>query len=163
MKTIKEYLIEKIDAELPAFVRVLEALPTDKLDWKPAPLSKTAMELATQMAAETHQMFEIFSTGKIDFDPTQFKSYASMPELVASFKEGMEKTKAELLKMSDADWEANADMMMSGKLVWSGKRGEMVWGYLLDLIHHRGQMSTYLRPMGAKVPSIYGPTADTEN
>ena len=38
--------------------------------------------------------------------------------------------------------------------------GDMLWGFLFDGIHHRGQLSTYLRPMGAKVPSIYGPSAD---
>ena len=37
---------------------------------------------------------------------------------------------------------------------------EMLWGFLFDAIHHRGQLSSYLRPMGAKVPSIYGPSAD---
>jgi uncharacterized damage-inducible protein DinB len=36
----------------------------------------------------------------------------------------------------------------------------MCWGYLFDMVHHRGQLSSYLRPMGAKVPSIYGPSAD---
>ena len=43
---------------------------------------------------------------------------------------------------------------------WEESVGGFVWGFLFDLIHHRGQLTTYLRPMGGKVPSIYGPSAD---
>ena len=43
---------------------------------------------------------------------------------------------------------------------WEDSVGAFVWGFLFDLIHHRGQLTTYLRPMGGKVPSIYGPSAD---
>jgi uncharacterized damage-inducible protein DinB len=45
-------------------------------------------------------------------------------------------------------------------VVWETSLGDMLFGILFDAIHHRGQLSTYLRPMGAKVPSIYGPSAD---
>jgi uncharacterized damage-inducible protein DinB len=43
---------------------------------------------------------------------------------------------------------------------WEDTIENFVWGFLFDAIHHRGQISTYLRPMGGKVPSIYGPSAD---
>ena len=43
---------------------------------------------------------------------------------------------------------------------WSDTLENMFWGYLFDMVHHRGQLSAYLRPMGGKVPSIYGPSAD---
>jgi uncharacterized damage-inducible protein DinB len=49
---------------------------------------------------------------------------------------------------------------VDGKVAWETSLGDMLWGFLFDGIHHRGQLSTYLRPMGAKVPSIYGPSAD---
>ena len=53
-----------------------------------------------------------------------------------------------------------ASSCTEGNPVWEDTVGELVWGHLLDGIHHRGQLSTYLRPMGSKVPSIYGPSAD---
>ena len=53
-----------------------------------------------------------------------------------------------------------AKFLMGGAAVWEDAVGQMVWGMLFDAIHHRGQLSTYLRPMGGKVPSIYGPSAD---
>lgn len=161
MKTVKEYLAQLIDGETPAFVRVFEALPTDKLDFKLDPKAATAMERAAQMAMEAGQLVDIFATGIVNFDPTAKPSYGSMGELVAAFKDGMAKAKAKLGAMSDADWDAEAKMMMGGKEVWKATRGEMGLGYMLDLIHHRGQLSAYIRPMGGKVPEIYGPSADS--
>ena len=49
---------------------------------------------------------------------------------------------------------------MDGHVAWKAPLGEMMWGLLFDAIHHRGQLSTYIRPMGGKVPSIYGPSGD---
>ena len=65
-------------------------------------------------------------------------------------------------KMTDKEWENKAEMFMNGKMVWAEARGKIAWEFLLDLIHHRGQLATHIRPMGGKVPSIYGPSADSE-
>jgi uncharacterized damage-inducible protein DinB len=50
--------------------------------------------------------------------------------------------------------------MFQGQEVMNEPGAETAWGFLLDIIHHRGQISTYLRPMGSTVPQIYGPSAD---
>jgi uncharacterized damage-inducible protein DinB len=65
--------------------------------------------------------------------------------------------------MTDADWMAESKLMMGDKELWKTTKGKMALGLLLDLIHHRGQLSVYIRPMGGKVPSIYGPSADTND
>jgi uncharacterized damage-inducible protein DinB len=57
-------------------------------------------------------------------------------------------------------WETPIKFMFEGKEVMNAPVYDMAWGFMLDQIHHRGQLSTYLRPMGAKVPQIYGPSAD---
>jgi uncharacterized damage-inducible protein DinB len=62
--------------------------------------------------------------------------------------------------MDDAAWNKKAQFLMDGNVAWEAPLGDMLYGFLFDAIHHRGQLSTYLRPMGAKVPSIYGPSAD---
>ena len=87
-------------------------------------------------------------------------AWTTPAEIAAAFRDGMASSKAALAAMTDADWDAEAVMMMDGKEVWKSKRGDMGLGFMLDLIHHRGQLSTYIRPMGGKVPSIYGPSAD---
>jgi uncharacterized damage-inducible protein DinB len=53
-------------------------------------------------------------------------------------------------------------MLADGHVIWESTRGGMAWGMLFDLIHHRGQLSVYIRPMGGKVPSIYGPSGDEQ-
>jgi uncharacterized damage-inducible protein DinB len=62
--------------------------------------------------------------------------------------------------MPPAKWEQQVPMTYEGKEVMKMSATDTAWGFLVDIIHHRGQLSTYLRPMGAKVPQIYGPTAD---
>jgi hypothetical protein len=55
---------------------------------------------------------------------------------------------------------AGERLLVDGKPAWEASLGDMLFGFLFDAVHHRGQLSTYLRPMGAKVPSIYGPSGD---
>jgi uncharacterized damage-inducible protein DinB len=161
MKTTKEFLIGMFDSELPAFVKVIEALPADKLDWKPDPKSASALERAAQMAREANELTGILKNGILNYDPTVKPTWTTTAEMSAAFSKGFADAKVALAAMTDADWEADSAMMMGGKEVWKSKRGDMALGFMLDLIHHRGQLSTYIRPMGGKVPSIYGPSADS--
>src|SRR4051812_48992148 len=112
MKNVKEFLVEKINAESPAFIKVLEAVPEDKLDWKPDPKSKTARELAGQIADEIGQIADIISTGAFDLNDQTFKHYTSVADMVAAFTAGAEKTKAALSAASDSDWDADATLTM---------------------------------------------------
>lgn len=70
------------------------------------------------------------------------------------------KEKRREAKLDDTTWETKARFLVDGNVAWEASLGDMLFGFLFDAIHHRGQLSTYLRPMGAKVPSIYGPSAD---
>jgi uncharacterized damage-inducible protein DinB len=163
MKTTKEFLLGLIDAETEKFVNVFNALPADKLDWKPDAKSKTAGELASMMAMESGQIGEMLATGILTYDPSKDPKFTSTAEMGVAFKAGMEKAKAAVQPMTDADWDGEAKMVMVGSdNVWKDTKGGMALGFMLDLIHHRGQLSTYIRPMGGKVPSIYGPSADTQ-
>ena len=62
--------------------------------------------------------------------------------------------------MADARWDGEGRLLFGGHEVMKSSVGSIFWGFLLDAIHHRGQLSAYIRPMGGKVPSIYGPSAD---
>jgi uncharacterized damage-inducible protein DinB len=66
-------------------------------------------------------------------------------------------------KASSADgetWGHTSQFLVGDHVAWEASAGEVAWGMLFDSIHHRGQLSTYLRPLGAKVPAMYGPSAD---
>jgi uncharacterized damage-inducible protein DinB len=83
-----------------------------------------------------------------------------VPEAVAAYERNAAALGARLGTLSDAKWDGNARFLVDGKVAWETNLGDMLFGFLFDAIHHRGQLSSYLRPMGAKVPSIYGPSAD---
>ena len=85
---------------------------------------------------------------------------AKLSGSVAEFEKNAEKIEQRLATLGDAAGDKNARFLMDGKVAWESPLGDMLFGFLFDAIHHRGQLSSYLRPMGAKVPSIYGPSAD---
>jgi uncharacterized damage-inducible protein DinB len=144
--------------EMAAFVRVLKAMTDLKLDYRPDPKSRTAAELATMIADEDGALVKILDSGKVEWsDPKPLKSAA---EIVALYERNASAVNERLAKVKEAAWEGKGQFLMGGQVVWEDTVSNMAWGFLFDSIHHRGQLSTYLRPMGGKVPSIYGPSAD---
>jgi uncharacterized damage-inducible protein DinB len=147
-------------AELSAFVNVLTALPADRVDYKPHERSPTAEAIAVTMTTGTLAACELVDNGRFD---TAGQKKITVPEMPAAF----EKAHAELLEkvgaLDDAAWNRPIQLFNKGTLVLEQPLGEFLWFLLFDAIHHRGQLCAYLRPMGAKVPSIYGPSADTRS
>jgi uncharacterized damage-inducible protein DinB len=147
-------------AELPAFVNVLKALPADRVDYKPHARSPAAEAVALTMTTGTLAACELVDNGRFD---TGDQKKITVPEMPAAF----EKAHVELLEkvraLDDAAWNRPIQLFNKGTLVLEQPLGEFLWFLLFDAIHHRGQLCAYLRPMGAKVPSIYGPSADTRS
>jgi len=152
------FCIERRKAEGPAFVRVLKAVPAARLDYRPDPKSRTAAELAWMLAAEEASLVSLLETGTIDWK--EEKPPASLDQIVATFERSAAAVDERLAKLDEAAWKKPGKFQMGGQAVWEDSVGNMMWGMLFDAIHHRGQLSTYLRPMGGKVPQIYGPSAD---
>ena len=156
--TTLEFCIARRKAELPAFVRVLKAVPQDRLDYRPHPNSRTAPELAWLLAAQEAALATLLDTGKVDWkdEPPP----ASFDSIVETFERSAAAVDERLARLDEAGWQKKGSFLVNGAPVWEDTTDNMVWGFLFDSIHHRGQLSTYLRPMGGKVPSIYGPSAD---
>lgn len=132
--------------------RVLERIP-EGATWVPDPKSRRARAIAWQIVIEEGLILEALETGVMHFTPV------SMPE-----------TMAEILRQYDAR-AATAEVRLAALSAerWSGEiamgkrstsASAMAWSFLFDLIHHRGQITTYLRAMGSRVPQVYGPSAD---
>src|SRR3989344_6785474 len=161
--TDREFFLQTMEDELPRFEKVFKALPADKLDYTPHPKSRTAMQIVDAMTAMEACTFSTFlKTGALDFATLKPGNYKNTDEAWAAFKESLTDAKQIASGMSEADWASPSTMSMGGKNEWTTTKGAMAWGLLFDLIHHRGQLSTYIRPMGGKVPSIYGPSGDSE-
>lgn len=153
----RDYFTQCFKGEVPKFVRVLKAVPTDKADYRPHPRSMSAADIAWLLASELGDACEVVDKGQVSYVQ---KPAPSVAESVKAYEKNAAALKRRLAKVKDAAWKKKARFLMDGKVAWETSLGDMLWGFLFDGIHHRGQLSTYLRPMGAKVPSIYGPSAD---
>jgi len=153
-----EFCIARRKAELPAFVRVLKAVPEGKMDYRPDPRSRTAAELAWMLAGSEAALVSLLETGVIEWKETPPPARAA--DIVAAYERDAAAAGQRLEKLDAAGWQKKGSFLMGGAAVWEDTTEQMVWGFLFDSIHHRGQLSTYLRPMGGKVPAIYGPSAD---
>lgn len=132
--------------------RVIERIP-DGSDYRPDPKSRTAKEIAWQIVGEEKMIIEAMEKGTAEWVP------APMPETMAELLKEYDKQSAEVIRR----WEALPDERWNGSLNFFGNESPaslMAWNFLFDIIHHRGQITTYLRPMGSTVPQVYGPTAD---
>lgn len=160
--TERESFMYTVADEAPRFQRVLAAIPTENTDYRPDPKSKTAMEIASNMVGEAGPVIKTFLTsGQVDFATVDWPHITDPAEAATKIAAMFEEVKAIAESTSDEVWDSEASAGVGGKLDWKSTRGKMAWSMLLDLIHHRGQVSTYIRAMGGKVPSIYGPSADT--
>jgi uncharacterized damage-inducible protein DinB len=152
------FYLQRWESDQPAFVRVLRALPADKLDYKPHERSASAGDLAWQLAEELRVLSEVDESGAINWEAKSRP--ATLDEIVAAYEANAERLRSLVGSMDDARWDGEARFLFGGQEAWKSTVGDIFWGFFLDSVHHRGQLSAYIRPMGGKVPSIYGPSAD---
>lgn len=132
--------------------KVLARIP-ERSDYRPDPKSRTAKEIAWQIVCEERMIIEALENGKAEWAPPP--EPATMNEVLAAY----EKQSAGIVQR----WRALPPTRWSGSLDFFGAQrpaSPMAWSFLFDIVHHRGQITTYLRPMGSTVPQIYGPSGD---
>ena len=153
----RQFFLERLKAETPTFVKVLQALPADKLSYKPHERSPSAEQIAWIIASETKSCVEVARDHR-----TAWKEAPAPPlaEMVKHFEEAAKDLIDIVGKMDDESWKKPAEFYYQEKMVSNQPAAQFIWMCFFDAIHHRGQLTAYLRPMGGKVPSIYGPSAD---
>src|SRR5262249_25538542 len=87
----------------------------------------------------------------------------TLEEMTATFENAMKALKDGVAQLDEAAWDQTAKFYYQGKMVSELPISQFLWMCLFDGVHHRGQLTTYLRPMGGKVPAIYGPSADSRS
>jgi uncharacterized damage-inducible protein DinB len=131
---------------------VLARIP-DGSDYRPDPKSRTAREIAWQIVCEEKMIIEALESGKAEWAPPP------LPGTMKEVRDSYEKQSADIVRR----WQALPQERWAGTLEFFGSQrpaSPMAWSFLFDIVHHRGQISTYLRPMGSTVPQIYGPSGD---
>ncbi len=157
--TNREFFTQLCTHEHPRFVGVLEAMPKDKLDYRPHPKSRSAYELVGHLIGHEQDLVELLDTGSINHRIQV--PFQSMEDAVDIYKKARKDVEAKLPALSDSAWDESGKFLVNGNTIMEMPRHGLAWMLMLDAIHHRGQLSTYLRPMGGKVPAIYGPSGDT--
>ncbi|MFL5496529.1 MAG: DinB family protein [Gemmatimonadales bacterium] len=161
MVTIQE-LLQELEQETPSTRRVLELVPEDKLGWKPHEKSMSLGQLALHVAGIPGRIADISTRPTFDVR-TQIPrpSPASVAELLSELEGSVQKAKAILGGMDDASLSTPWKMMDAEREIMAMPRVGLLRTVLFNhLYHHRGQLTVYLRMVGARVPAVYGSSAD---
>lgn len=161
-KAAAETIADVWEGEFPATCQVLAAVKDEKREYKPDPKSRTAWQLAAHLATTDIWFMDSIIGGAFHFDPEKAKAqeaaFRNVNDIVEFYKQTFpEKLKA--LRAIPADRMTETidffGMMKFPRARWVGFANN-------HSIHHRGQLTAYLRAMGSKVPNVYGPSADAE-
>jgi uncharacterized damage-inducible protein DinB len=155
-------IAEELEQEAEATRRVLERVPEAKLRWKPHPKSMTLGQLAMHVANLPGAIAEIATWPSFDVKtPVPRPEAGSTSELLTVFEDSMNRARAQLGRMTDAELAAPWRMMKGDQELWSIPRGAFLRSVMLNhWYHHRGQLTVYLRQNGALLPAVYGDSAD---
>jgi uncharacterized damage-inducible protein DinB len=143
--------------ELPTTRKVLERIP-DGSDYRPDPKSRTAREIAWLIVREQIALVDGLEGGEIRW--TEPPVPPTMREVLALDDQHGAGLVERLKALPAAAWDVPVPFTFDGNTIMTETGIDSAWTFLLDVIHHRGQLSTYLRAMGSTVPQIYGPSAD---
>jgi uncharacterized damage-inducible protein DinB len=159
-KTIADFLLATIEREIPTTTGVFGAVPAHDLSYRPHALSKTALQLLRHITIEDEWMLNAVADGRFGPVPDDSDACGVMTpsDAIARYHQRMPPAIARVRALSGDALTREVDLLGMMQMPAIGFLSLMV----RHSAHHRGQLSTYLRPMGGKVPSIYGPTADTE-
>lgn len=158
---VKELLIKEWEREGPLTKKMLERVPSDKLEWKPHEKSKTIGALALHVAALPGRWVHVLD-GDV-FDPTIIKqpTIEGKDAIVKLFKENSVILMDRLKNTSEDEFDKQFTFSPGGKPIFTTSKAIGISTYLFShLIHHRAQLSVYLRLLDVPVPGMYGASAD---
>lgn len=160
MLTKQEFEIH-LEWELPVFTKVIAAIPEEGFNYRPHEKSKSAKELIRSIIGEV-PMTEAFLRGESVMVDTAGHYFEGIdPQTVAEAVEFSKKVNEKFL----ATLKATTEEQLKAPVKFFHRdttADDAIFNMMIDMIHHRGQLSAYIRPAGGKVPSIYGPSGDEE-
>jgi hypothetical protein len=159
---VKEEFLRDLDREVETTLRVLRAYPPDKIGLKPSEKSNSAGEVAWIFVLECGLGQKVWNDelakGVMGGKPPAAPS--SWGEIVAAVEKSYADYRKLIASASEQDLQQKVHFLVAPKTMGEMTRLDFIRFLLLDHIHHRGQLSVYLRMAGGRLPSIYGPTAD---
>lgn len=158
-------MLPEFDHEMANTRRTLERVDPDRFDWKPHERSFSMKELATHLARLPSWVGVTLDTEVLDMDQADFPDVQveGVDDLLELFDENVAEARAKLEGASGEDLMVPWSLKMNGETAFSMPRAAVVRSFVLNhVIHHRGQLTVYLRENDIPVPALYGPSADEE-
>ncbi|HEX4575621.1 MAG TPA: DinB family protein [Gemmatimonadales bacterium] len=156
--TEKQQFLSTMEREFPITMRVLQAFPVAKSDLKPTAKCRSAKELAWTFVIE-EKASEQALDGAINLHKMP-AAPGSLPEVIATYEQAHKAFTERVKQTPEAELNTTVKFFVGPQRMGDVRKMDVLWFMLMDAVHHRGQMSVYLRMADAKVPSIYGPSAD---
>lgn len=165
---LTELLLAELDREVDRSRRALEQVPEGKYDWKPHDRSMIFGYLADMVATIPSWIAMEVTKNELDIAPAQGSSMRPEPKKTsAALVDALDKSAAQarqaLANATDEHLQTRWQLKARGEVVQEAPRYVMIQDTITHWAHHRGQMTVYLRLMGAKVPALYGPSADDKS
>ena len=153
-------LLPEYDAEMATTRRLLERVPGERGSWKPHPKSFPLGHLAQLVARMPGWITQVLRETRLDLSAGGAYSLETTETLLKLFDDNVASARAAIAEATDDDVEVRWSLTMGDQVLYSGRRRAVVRQTINHLIHHRGQLTVYLRENDVPIPSIYGPTAD---
>jgi len=165
---LTEFFRDELDREVERSRKALEQVPDGKFDWKPHEKSMIFGYLANMVATIPMWITMEINRDELDVAPAEGQGMnperkETSAELVKALDDAAKDARSALENTTDEYLNTNWKMLARGQVVWEGTRREVIQDTISHWSHHRGQMTVYLRLMGAKVPGIFGPSADDQS
>jgi len=158
--TIAETLLPEFDQEMATTRKLLERVPTDKGEWKPHEKSFSLGHLAQLVAWMPGWITNAVKEPALDLQRGGKYSYEKTETLLQMFDKNVKEARAAISSAKDADFAAPWSLKFGDRVIFTLPKAAIVRQNINHLIHHRGQLTVYLRLVDVSIPSIYGPTAD---
>lgn len=155
--------IRELEAEAIATRKCLERIPETKFHFKPHPTSMTMGYLTLLVAEIPKWIWVMIEDAEIDFATYKHEDIKTTKAMLEHFDMNMEGAKKALQNASEEDLEKTFYLRSDGKELFSARIKEYIGATINHWIHHRGQLTVYMRISEIPVPSIYGPSADDKN
>ena len=155
----KEVHLAHREREHPITLRVLKAFPPEQAFFKPHESSMSAIETAWMMVQRVEGIGDEIGADEMTMGEPK-PAPKAWGDVVAAYERAHDRAMRAIRGLSDDAYHGVIGVPMGGDRVDRIRRGDVLWWFLLAMVHHRGQLSVYLRAVGGKVPSIYGPSAD---
>ena len=160
--TISETLLPEFDREMANSRKMLDVVPEDKFGWKPHEKSFSLGRLASHVAEMPGWATVTITQDSLELTPGQKPfNAATKAELLAAFDKNTSEARAALAGASDEHLHKNWKFIYGGHTIFDQPRTHVLRDMVLShMIHHRGQLSVYLRLLDVPIPGMYGPSAD---